>query len=121
MRIFGILGSAGLFIGVALGAFGAHALRNRLEPSMLAAFETGVRYQMYHSLALILVAMLVIRGPIYNYAGFFYIAGIVLFSFSLYILALSGIRGFGIITPFGGICFLIGHLCLLIAFLHESV
>jgi uncharacterized membrane protein YgdD (TMEM256/DUF423 family) len=121
MRFFGICGSIGLFLGVALGAFGAHSLRNRLDPSLLATFETGVRYQIYHSLALLLVAMLVARAPIYSYAGFFYIAGIVLFSFSLYLLALSGTRGFGIITPFGGLCFLIGHICLLIGFIQEKI
>jgi uncharacterized membrane protein YgdD (TMEM256/DUF423 family) len=121
MRFFGICGSIGLFLGVALGAFAAHALRNRLEPSMQAAFETGVRYQMYHSIALLIVAMLVARAPIYSYAGFFYIAGIVLFSFSLYTLALSGNRMFGIITPFGGLCFLIGHLILLLGFLRERI
>lgn len=121
MRFFGICGSIGLFIAVALGAFAAHALRNRLEPSMQAVFETGVRYQMYHSLALLIVALFAARAPIYNYAGYFYISGIVLFCFSLYTLALSGNREFGIITPFGGLCFLIGHLCLLIAFIRETV
>lgn len=121
MRLFGILGSFGLFVGVALGAFGAHALKTRLEASMLAAFETGVRYQMYHSLALILVAILVARVPIFAYAGILYTIGIVLFSFSLYALALTGARVFGMITPLGGLCLLAGHLCLLLGFLRLSV
>jgi uncharacterized membrane protein YgdD (TMEM256/DUF423 family) len=121
MRFFGILGSLGLFIGVALGAFGAHFLRGRLDQQMQAVFETGVRYQMYHSLALLVVALLVVRAPIFSYAGIFYSIGIVLFSFSLYVMALTGVRALGMITPLGGLCFLAGHLVLLFGFVRLSV
>jgi uncharacterized membrane protein YgdD (TMEM256/DUF423 family) len=116
MRLLGIIGSFGLFLGVALGAFGAHALRSHWTDSALAIFETGVRYQMYHSVAILIAAILVERSPFFQAAGMLYSAGIVLFCFSLYLLAWSGIRWFGAITPLGGFCFLAGHLMLLIAF-----
>jgi uncharacterized membrane protein YgdD (TMEM256/DUF423 family) len=121
MKLFGVLGAVGLFIGVALGAFGAHFLRGRLDQQMQAVFETGVRYQMYHSLALLAVALLVVRAPIFSYAGIFYGIGIILFSFSLYALALTGVRTLGMVTPLGGLCFLAGHLFLLFGFLRLSV
>lgn len=116
MKMFGIIGAAALFLGVALGAFAAHSLRQQLSEQMQAVFETGVRYQMYHALALLLIAMLAPRFPFFAYAGYFYVAGIILFSFSLYALALSGIRWLGIITPVGGLSFLAGHLFLLAGF-----
>jgi uncharacterized membrane protein YgdD (TMEM256/DUF423 family) len=116
MRILGIIGSLGLFLAVGLGAFGAHALRSQLTESALNTFETGVRYQMYHSLAILIAALFVDRNIWFQTAGYFYTAGIVLFSFSLYVLAWSGIKWFGAITPFGGLCFLAGHLILLFAF-----
>lgn len=107
----GILG----FLGVAFGAFGAHALRARLSPEMLAVFETGVRYQMYHTLALLLVAAAI--GHIGNArlltaAGWSFFGGILLFSGSLYALAVSGITTLGAVTPIGGLLFLIGWACL---------
>lgn len=101
-------GAALMLIDVALGAFGAHALKNRLSPEMLAVFETGVRYQAYHALALLLLAAL--RGP--DRAGWCFLAGIVLFSGSLYALALTGARWLGAITPLGGLLFLAGWLFL---------
>jgi uncharacterized membrane protein YgdD (TMEM256/DUF423 family) len=105
------------FIAVAAGAFAAHALRDRLDPAMLQAFETGARYQMYHALALF-VAAYASRdddAPLARWAGRLFIAGTLLFSGSLYALALSGIRIFGVITPIGGVAFLAGWLCLFLA------
>jgi uncharacterized membrane protein YgdD (TMEM256/DUF423 family) len=111
-RSFWILGCTFALLGVAAGAFGAHALRERLEPSLLAAFETAARYQMYHALALLAVALLLQppRAPsaAASAAGWCFTVGIVLFCGSLYALALSGVRVLGAITPLGGLCFLAG-------------
>ena len=99
------------FLGVALGAFGAHALRTRLSPDMLAVFETGVRYQMYHVFAILVVALAIGNAGnarLLVIAGWSFFAGIVLFSGSLYALALTGARGLGAVTPFGGLLFLLG-------------
>lgn len=103
------------FLGVALGAFASHALRSRLAPEMLAAFETAVRYQMYHAFALLAVAWAWARWPrrVFTVAGCLFVAGILLFSGSLYLLALTGTRELGMITPVGGLAFLGGWLCLL--------
>ena len=114
-KTFWILGCVAAFVGVAAGAFGAHALRSRLAPDLLAVFETGARYQMYHALALLGVALLASRGAAsgaLSAAGWLVVAGIVLFSGSLYALALSGVRVLGAITPLGGVCFLAGWLAL---------
>ena len=109
-RTFLLIGAVAAFLGVALGAFGAHALRARLSPQSLEVFETGVRYQMYHALALLIVAIALVRldGWIVRTAGWLFTAGIVLFSGSLYLVALSGVRTFGAITPIGGVAFLAG-------------
>jgi len=114
--LFG-LGAASAFISVAAGAFGAHGLRARLAPDLLAAFETGARYQMYHALGLIAAAFALSRwpGPWPVRAGWLFVAGTVLFSGSLYTLALTGIRWLGAVTPFGGVAFLAGWVCLLLA------
>jgi uncharacterized membrane protein YgdD (TMEM256/DUF423 family) len=113
-RIFFALGGISGFISVAAGAFGAHALRSRLTPEYLGAFETGARYQMYHALALLAVAWAITRGAgsTAQWAGWLFLIGTVLFSGSLYGLALSGIRWIGAITPLGGVAFLAGWLCL---------
>lgn len=106
------------FFAVGLGAFAAHGLKDRLTPEMLSVFHTGVQYQMYHSLALIGVAILtkVLGVNIWLQAsGGLFLAGIVLFSGSLYVLALGGPRIFGPITPLGGLFFLLGWLSLFIA------
>ncbi|MBI2789101.1 MAG: DUF423 domain-containing protein [Elusimicrobia bacterium] len=103
------LGAGLMFLAVGLGAFGAHALKARLEPDMLAVFETGVRYQVYHALALLLLASL--RGP--SKAAWCFTVGIALFSGSLYLLALTGVRKWGAVTPIGGVLFLAGWLILL--------
>jgi uncharacterized membrane protein YgdD (TMEM256/DUF423 family) len=116
-RTFLFVGASAGFIGVALGAFGAHGLRNRLSPEMLAVFETGVRYQMYHAFAILVVALAAVRldGWLIRSAGWLFTAGIVLFSGSLYALALSGVTVLGIVTPIGGLAFLAGWSCLLLA------
>jgi uncharacterized membrane protein YgdD (TMEM256/DUF423 family) len=116
-RTFSLIAALAGFIGVALGAFGAHGLRGRLSADMLAAFETGVRYHMYHALALLLTAVIMTRfsGVWVVAAGWFFIAGMVLFSGSLYLLAFTGVRTFGAITPIGGVALLLGWACLAIA------
>ena len=113
-RLFFGLGAASAFIAVALGAFAAHGLKARLGADLLAAFETGVRYQMFHALGLLAVAWACTRWPgaLVQASGWLFVAGTVLFSGSLYALALSGVRGLGIVTPFGGLAFLAGWLCL---------
>ncbi|MBI5597700.1 MAG: DUF423 domain-containing protein [Elusimicrobia bacterium] len=99
-----------MFAAVALGAFAAHGLKARLSPEMLAVFETGVRYQAYHALGLIAAAWLMERWPgrLPSAAGSCFLAGILLFSGSLYLLSLTGARKLGIVTPFGGVLFLVG-------------
>jgi uncharacterized membrane protein YgdD (TMEM256/DUF423 family) len=121
-RVFFALGSLAAFIGVALGAFAAHGLKSRLDAGMLATFEIGVRYHMYHALALLAVAWACSRWPgtITAAAGWLFIAGIVVFSGSLYVLALTGVRWLGAITPLGGLAFLAGWLCLAWAALKSS-
>jgi uncharacterized membrane protein YgdD (TMEM256/DUF423 family) len=114
---FLLIGSVAAFLAVGLGAFGAHGLRTRLSPEMLAVFETGVRYHMFHALALLVTALVMghMSGWLVVSAGWFFTAGIVLFSGSLYLLALTGITILGAITPLGGLAFLIGWACLAIA------
>ena len=116
-RTFLLVGALAGFLGVALGAFGAHGLRARLGPEMLAVFETGVRYQMYHAIAILIVALAAARldGWLIRTAGWSFALGIVLFSGSLYVLALSRITIFGAITPIGGVAFLAGWACLVAA------
>ena len=112
------------FVGVGLGAFGAHGLKGRLPAEMLAVFETGVRYQMYHALALLALGALMSRleGRAVVVAGWSFTAGILIFSGSLYALALSGVTMLGAITPIGGVAFLIGWIALAIAaFLRGAV
>jgi uncharacterized membrane protein YgdD (TMEM256/DUF423 family) len=109
-RLFVVLGAASAFVGVAAGAFGAHALKARLSPELLAVFETGARYQLIHALALLAVGWACQRWPgtPVRSAGWCFVAGTLLFSGSLYALALTGVRGLGAVTPFGGVAFLAG-------------
>ena len=109
-RLFFALGALSAFVSVAAGAFGAHALKARLAPDLLVIFETGARYEMYHALALVAVAWAAQRwpGPATSAAGWLFVAGTLLFSGSLYALALSGVRAIGAVTPFGGVAFLAG-------------
>jgi uncharacterized membrane protein YgdD (TMEM256/DUF423 family) len=113
-RLFFVLGALSGFVGVALGAFAAHALKARLDAAMLATFETGVRYQMFHALALLAVGWAHTRWPgaVLSASGWLFLAGTLLFSGSLYALSLSGVRWLGAITPLGGVAFLAGWLCL---------
>jgi uncharacterized membrane protein YgdD (TMEM256/DUF423 family) len=113
-RLLYIGAAAAGFLGVALGAFGAHALRARLSPEMLAVFETGVRYQMYHAFATFAAAWAFARWQKRStgVAGWLFLTGIVVFSGSLYLLALTGERWLGVITPIGGVAFLAGWACL---------
>ncbi len=117
-RLFLMIAAALGFTGVAAGAFGAHGLKKVLEPDLLAVFETGVRYQMYHAFALMAVAWLsTVRQESTSpgIAGWLFVAGILVFSGSLYILALTGIRAFGAVTPVGGMALLGGWLVLFFA------
>lgn len=104
------IGSVLMFLAVAMGAFGAHGLKNKISPDMLAVFETAVRYQVYHALALFVVAWLAEKNPSSSveWAGRFFLIGIILFSGSLSALSLTGLRWLGAITPLGGLCFLVG-------------
>ena len=116
-RIFATLGALSGFIAVGAGAFGAHGLKTRLTPDLLTVFETAARYQMFHALALLAVAWAFTRWPGRATAasGWCFVAGTVVFSGSLYLLALTGVRGFGAITPVGGVLFLAGWLLLALA------
>ena len=116
-RLFFSIGCAFGLTGVALGAFGAHAMKARLAPELLATFEVGVRYQLIHALALLAVAWACTRWPgrRVQWGGGLLIAGTLLFSGSLYALALTGVRGLGLVTPIGGVALLLGWLCLLAA------
>jgi uncharacterized membrane protein YgdD (TMEM256/DUF423 family) len=116
-RLFFGLGALFALVSVAAGAFGAHALRVRLTPEYLAVFETAARYQMYHALGLLAVAWAITRWPgaLPVWAGWLFVAGTVLFCGSLYILALTGIRWWGAVTPLGGLAFLAGWLCLVLS------
>jgi len=109
-KTFLFVGAVAGFLAVALGAFGAHGLRSRLSPEMLAVFETAVRYHIYHALAIVLVALMLGRfdGWMFRAAGWAFTVGIVLFSGSLYLLAMTGVTMLGAITPIGGIALLLG-------------
>jgi len=117
-RLFFALGALSGFLSVALGAFGAHALRQRLQlpADMLRVWETGVQYQMMHALALLAIGLVASRfpnGP-WAAAGWCFVAGTVVFSGSLYVLSLSGMRWLGAITPIGGVLFLAGWILLIV-------
>ena len=116
-RLFIRLGAVAGFIGVALGAFGAHMLRAQLSANHFVVFETGVLYQMVHALALVLVGVLIGRRParLTAAAGWCFAVGIVLFSGSLYVLSITGSTAFGVVTPLGGLCFLAGWAFLALA------
>jgi uncharacterized membrane protein YgdD (TMEM256/DUF423 family) len=113
-RLFLAIGCVSAVVAVVLGAFGAHGLRARLVPDMLSTFEIGVRYQMYHALALLAVGILLPRSPspALAVAGWLFVAGTVVFSGSLYVLAVTGQRWLGAVTPLGGAAFIAGWLVL---------
>lgn len=111
-KIFFLIGAFFALTGVAMGAFGAHALKNKLSIELLNAFEVGVRYQMYHALAIIMIALVYLHfnHSLIALSLWSIIAGICVFSGSLYLLALTGVRLFGAITPIGGILLLLGWI-----------
>ncbi len=123
-KVFATIAAILAGTAVAAGAFGAHILAKTLGDRALAIFETGVRYQMYHALALLLVALLLAATPLspsyLQAAGMGFIAGAILFSGSLYALSLSGVKWLGAIAPLGGLAFLVGWACLAIAVWHAS-
>ena len=114
-RLFFAFGSGFALIAVITGAFAAHALKTRLSPDMFQVIEVAVRYQMYHALGLIAVAWAASQwsSQLITASGWLFVAGIVIFSGSLYILSLTGVRWLGAITPIGGVAFIIGWGCLL--------
>ena len=109
-RLFLMIGALSGAIGVAAGAFGAHALRDKVEPRLLEVFETGARYQMYHALVLVAVGIVADRWPsrLLAAAGWLFVAGTLFFTGSLYAMTFTGIRALGAITPIGGVCFIAG-------------
>jgi uncharacterized membrane protein YgdD (TMEM256/DUF423 family) len=122
MKILLSLAACSAMMSVVLGAFAAHGLKSKLSETLLITFQTGVQYQMYHSLALILLAILYRQMPqsfLFYSAGFMF-AGIILFSGSLYMLALTQIKWFGPITPIGGVCFIVGWALLAAAALKGA-
>ena len=116
-NLFFALGSGLSLLGVAFGAFGAHTLKSKLAPEMLETFEVAVRYQMYHSLGLLAAAWAVSQwqNQLTAASGWCFFAGILIFSGSLYVLSLTGVRWFGAITPIGGLAFIVGWGCLAVA------
>lgn len=116
-RKFLLIGAVSGFLAVALGAFGAHGLKSHVSAEMLAVWQTGVQYQMFHTLALLAVSLLGgrVADRWLNLSGWMMVLGIVLFSGSLYLMTLSGVRWLGVITPFGGLSFLAAWFCLFMA------
>lgn len=116
-----ISGAIFMALGVLLGAFGAHALKNILSPEMLAVYKTGVEYQFYHALGLLLIGLIgfQVKSKYLRWSGLFITIGIILFSGSLYTLALTGIKAIGAITPVGGLSFVAGWIFLAIAIIKR--
>jgi len=117
-KLFLLLGSANAMLAVILGAFGAHALKSHLDEAMLNVYQTGVQYHFYHALGLILVGIIALNIPVNIWiknSGWMMFFGIILFSGSLYLLSILNIRWLGMITPFGGLLFILAWLSLCIA------
>lgn len=122
MKVFVMLGAINMAIGVILGAFGAHGLEQVISADMIKVFQTGVQYHIYHALGLLMVAVLLIPYPHASglrTGGWIMFAGIILFSGSLYLMALTGITMFGPITPVGGLCFIVAWIWIFWAMLKE--
>ncbi len=122
-KLFLLLGSINAFLAVALGAFGAHGLEEKLSAKMLQVYQTGVHYHMIHALGIILIAILsdkLTQTALVSWSGWLMFAGIVLFSGSLYVLSISGIKVLGAITPLGGLAFLAAWVLLVVAALKET-
>jgi uncharacterized membrane protein YgdD (TMEM256/DUF423 family) len=117
-----VTGALAAGLGVVLGAFGAHGLKARVTPDLLAIFETGVRYHMYHALALLAVAWASTRWTTswIGAAGWLFVVGILIFSGSLYLLTLTGARWWGAVTPIGGLAFIAGWMCLAMGAIRGS-
>jgi len=114
-KLFITLASLSGMLAVAFGAFGAHALRGRLDENMMSVFQTAVQYHFYHSLALLAVGVIALSQPqtaLLRSSGYLFLVGIVVFSGSLYLLSMSGLRWLGAITPLGGLAFIAGWGCL---------
>jgi uncharacterized membrane protein YgdD (TMEM256/DUF423 family) len=117
-KIWIIISAVSGFTAVAIGAFGAHGLREKLSTEMLEVYKTGVLYQFIHTLVLLMLALTdYIQSKI---ASIFFLAGIILFSFSLYLFSTLGLRFFAMITPVGGVCFLIGWLWLIVEVIRRK-
>ncbi|WP_342433645.1 DUF423 domain-containing protein [Neobacillus sp. FSL H8-0543] len=117
MKAFIIIGAINAFIAVALGAFGAHGLADKLEPKYLDIWKTGVTYQMFHATGILVIGLLlskVTTSPQFTWAGWMMLLGIILFSGSLYVLSLTKIGILGAITPLGGVCFLAAWVLIII-------
>ena len=117
-KVFLFLGGINAALVVLLGAFGAHALKERLSAEMLAVYQTGVQYHLFHALGLLVVGLVATPLPASAYlkwSGWLMLAGIVLFSGSLYVLSLSGLRWLGMVTPFGGLAFIAAWIVFVIA------
>ncbi len=116
-----ILGAVFMALGVLLGAFGAHALKTILSPEILAVYKTGVEYQFYHAIGLLLIGVIgfQVKSKYLQWSGLFITIGIILFSGSLYVLTLSGIKAIGAITPIGGLSFVAGWIFLTVAIIKR--
>ena len=116
-----LAGAVFMALGVLLGAFGAHALKSSLSPEMLAVYKTGVEYQFYHALGLLLIGLIGFRfeSKWLHWSGILLIFGIIIFSGSLYALSISGIKILGAITPIGGLAFVAGWICLAVGILRK--
>jgi uncharacterized membrane protein YgdD (TMEM256/DUF423 family) len=117
MKAFIIIGAINAFLAVAFGAFGAHGLKDKLDAHYLEIWKTGVTYQMFHALGILVIAMLlgkVATSSLFTWSGWLMLAGIILFSGSLYILSLTKIGILGAITPIGGVCFLAAWILIVV-------
>ncbi len=122
-KIFLLIGSVSGFLAVALGAFGAHILKGKLTTEMIAIFETGLKYHLFHTLAILIVGILIKMlppSPYFSWSGWLFLAGILIFSGSLYLLSISGFTILGAVTPLGGLAFLTGWVLLVIGISQVS-
>jgi len=117
-KLFLLLGAINAMLAVAMGAFAAHGLKKQISADMLSVFQTGVHYHLYHALGLLLVGLVALQlpaSPWLRYSGWLMLAGIFLFSGSLYLLATTAMRWLGIITPFGGLCLIVSWILLAVS------
>ncbi|MEY2196709.1 DUF423 domain-containing protein [Neobacillus sp. BF23-41] len=118
MKVFIIIGAINAFIAVALGAFGAHGLKDKLDAHYLDIWKTGVTYQMFHAIGILIIGLLISKvaasSPQFTWSGWLMLAGIIFFSGSLYVLSLTKIGILGAITPIGGVCFLAAWILMVV-------